>query len=190
MSDPLLLGPVHFARSLMRMCRRRALAEIPRGHESLFALLNVSSRSSPSWSGRSSPNPSGADSAIEPVWPMPAPFTGFEICRHLYTSSRWLQLSLPESGGEVPPPLAPRTRRPRYRLRAGSTAPLLELRTVGRPRGGVLMPARRRGCQQRRRGRGCARSARVVAVERERADLDRLVAALLALASAPKEPKR
>jgi hypothetical protein len=39
--------------------------------------------------------------------------------------------------------------------------------------------------RQSRRGRGCARSARVLAVRRREADLDRFVAALLALATEP-----
>jgi hypothetical protein len=47
------------------------------------------------------------------------------------------------------------------------------------------MPSRRDGCPQRRRPRGRARSARVVAVHRKEADLDRFVAALLALATDP-----
>lgn len=47
------------------------------------------------------------------------------------------------------------------------------------------MPSRRDSCQQTRRVRGRARSARVVAVHRKEADLDRFVAALLALATDP-----
>lgn len=47
------------------------------------------------------------------------------------------------------------------------------------------MPSRRKGCQQTRRARSRARSARVVAVHRKEADLDRFVAALLALAAEP-----
>ena len=47
------------------------------------------------------------------------------------------------------------------------------------------MPRRRDSCQQTRRTRGRAHSARVVAVHRKEADLDRFVAALLALATDP-----
>lgn len=47
------------------------------------------------------------------------------------------------------------------------------------------MLSRRDSCQQTRRARGRARSARVVAVHRKEADLDRFVAALLALATDP-----
>jgi len=47
------------------------------------------------------------------------------------------------------------------------------------------MPSKRDSCQQRRRAHGRARSARVVAVHRKEADLDRFVAALLALAADP-----
>jgi hypothetical protein len=50
------------------------------------------------------------------------------------------------------------------------------------------MPSRREGCQQTGRARGRARSARVVAVHRKEADLDRFVAALLALATDPSCP--
>jgi hypothetical protein len=57
---------------------------------------------------------------------------------------------------------------------------------VGGPLVACLAMARRgESCQQTRRGRGRARSARVVAVHREEADLDRFVAALLALACEP-----
>ena len=48
------------------------------------------------------------------------------------------------------------------------------------------MPSRRDSCQQTRRARGRTHSARVVAVHRRKeADLDRFVAALLALATDP-----
>lgn len=47
------------------------------------------------------------------------------------------------------------------------------------------MPSRRDSCQQTRRARGRAHSARVVALHRKEADLDRFVAALLALATDP-----
>jgi hypothetical protein len=47
------------------------------------------------------------------------------------------------------------------------------------------MGQRRNAHRQGRRPRGCAHSARVLAVERQEADLDRFVAALLALAAAP-----
>jgi hypothetical protein len=50
------------------------------------------------------------------------------------------------------------------------------------------MPRRRDNCQQTRRARGRAHSARVVAVHRKEADLDRFVAALLALATDPDCP--
>jgi hypothetical protein len=57
---------------------------------------------------------------------------------------------------------------------------------VGGPVVACLAMARRGGsCQQTRRGRGRARSARVMAVHRKEADLDRFVAALLALACEP-----
>jgi hypothetical protein len=47
------------------------------------------------------------------------------------------------------------------------------------------MPSRRESCQQTRRARGRARTSQVVAVHRKEADLDRFVAALLALATDP-----
>ncbi|HET7485470.1 MAG TPA: hypothetical protein VFJ64_08850 [Solirubrobacterales bacterium] len=47
------------------------------------------------------------------------------------------------------------------------------------------MPSRRGSCQQMPRPCGRAHSARVVALHREEADLDRFVAALLALATDP-----
>ena len=57
---------------------------------------------------------------------------------------------------------------------------------VGGPLVACLAMARQgQGCPQTRRGRGRARSARVTAVHREEADLDRFVAALLALACEP-----
>lgn len=57
---------------------------------------------------------------------------------------------------------------------------------VGGPLVACLAMARRgEGCQQTRRPRGRACSARVVAVHRPEADLDRFVAALLALACEP-----
>jgi hypothetical protein len=58
---------------------------------------------------------------------------------------------------------------------------------VGVPLVACLAMARRGndGCPETRRGRGRARSARVMAVHRKEADLDRFVAALLALAGEP-----
>jgi hypothetical protein len=47
------------------------------------------------------------------------------------------------------------------------------------------MGRRRNAHRQGQRPRGCAHSARVLAVERQEADLDRFVAALLALAAEP-----
>jgi hypothetical protein len=47
------------------------------------------------------------------------------------------------------------------------------------------MGRRRNARRQDQRPRGCAHSVRVLAVERQEADLDRFVAALLALAAAP-----
>jgi hypothetical protein len=57
---------------------------------------------------------------------------------------------------------------------------------LGGPLVACLAMARRgESCQQTRRGRGRAHSARVMAVHRKEADLDRFVAALLALACEP-----
>ena len=84
---------------------------------------------------------------------------------------------------------------PGHRLRAGYAALLRSNRAGNDSRRLVRreslekpMPSRRDSCQQTRRARGRARSARVVAVHRKEADLDRFVAALLALAADPDCP--
>jgi hypothetical protein len=119
-----------------------------------------------------------------PHGPRHRAFRALAFCRHLYVSpksvgrldiSRTFSLCLN----------APHARRRRPLLRAGRSAACRNRLATARLGGGVLVGRRPTHPRQRGRGRGCARSARVRAVRRREADLDRFVAALLALATEP-----
>jgi hypothetical protein len=119
-----------------------------------------------------------------PLCPPQRGLCGLGFCRHLCVTrcSAGIGASLSSSLG----PRAPRARRLRHLLRAGCSASVRNRRAPAhRLRGGVLVGRQRGAHHQSRRERGCARSARVLAVKRREADLDRFVAALLALATDP-----
>ncbi len=113
-----------------------------------------------------------------PLCPEDCAFRALAFCRHLYvalksvgrleTSRRFsLRLSVL------------RARRPRPLLRAGCSASSRHrLAAACRPGGGGVVGHQRTTPRESRRGRGCARSARVLAVRRRDTDLDRFVAAL------------
>lgn len=117
---------------------------------------------------------------------------GLRFCRHLWASS-WLvrEVRSPHPTSASDPPrtnCAPPARRSRYRLPAGyatashrSGASLPERY----PKGGRVMGRQRGSHREPRRARGRAHSARSWQWARKEADLDRFVAALLALASGP-----
>ena len=132
--------------------------------------------------------PRGVPLEIAPKRPLCPPqraLCGLGFCRHLCVTRRsvdGLGASLSSSLG----PRAPRARRLRYLLRAGCSASARNRRAPAhRLGGGVLVGRRHSAHHQSRGGRGCARSARVLAARRREADLDRFVAALLALATEP-----
>ena len=118
----------------------------------------------------------------------PAPSAGFAFCRHSSVTQRsvhtcWVSYSFAWVGLAR---CALRSRRLRYRLRAGYATLLRPTALALRRAGGNRLMARRRGEHpESRRPRGRARSARVLAVHRKETDLDRFVAALLALACEP-----
>lgn len=119
-----------------------------------------------------------------PLRPGHRALRALDLCRHLHVVRRSIT-GLGRSRSSIYP-LAPRARRPRSLLRAGRSANSRRCRAIAlRLGGGVLVGRERTAPRQSRRGRGCARSARVLAVRRREADLDRLVAALLALATEP-----
>jgi len=119
-----------------------------------------------------------------PLHPRHRAFRPLAICRHLYVIRR--SITGPGPSRSSLNPLTHRARRPRPLLRAGGSASSRHrLATAPRLGGGVLVGRQRTTPRQSRRERGCARSARVMAVRRREADLDRFVAALLALASEP-----
>lgn len=121
---------------------------------------------------------SGGELAGPPCSPMPPLFAGFTVRRHLYATSKGC-------GHRARSGQLARNRRDLDPLGAGeATAPDLQA-ADHRLGGGDLMGRRRNAHRQGQRPRGCAHSARVLAVERQEADLDRFVAALLALAAAP-----
>ena len=184
----------------LRVCGRRHSGPLPRGHGADLSASEKQPRG-PSRKFHWRPPVSSTvrppvSSTVRPPWhcregrsiPITAPFAGFASCRHIYVATGSVQVvpasSLPESVSE---PRALRSRRPRYRLRAGSTALLNPAggRPPARPGGVCVVADLRPGHHQRRRVRGCARSARVVGIERREFDTDRLVAALLALAADP-----
>jgi hypothetical protein len=121
---------------------------------------------------------SGGEFAGPPCSPMPPLFAGLMVCRHLYATS--MGCGHRARSGQVA-----RTRRDLDPLGAGEAAAPIHHPDDHRLGGGDLMGRRRNAHRQGQHPRGCAHSARVLAVERQEADLDRFVAALLALAAAP-----
>jgi hypothetical protein len=119
-----------------------------------------------------------------PLCPGDCAFRALAFCRHLYVAPK--SVGRLDTSPRFPLQLTIlRARRPRPLLRAGcSASPRHRLAAACRLGGGVV-GHQRRTPRERQRGRGCARSARVLAVRRREADLDRFVAALLALASEP-----
>lgn len=109
--------------------------------------------------------------------PMPPLFAGFTVCRHLYATSKGC-------GHRARCGQVARIRCDLDPLGAGEAAAPIHHTDDHRLGGGDLMGRRRNAHRQRPRPRGCAHSMRVLAVERQEADLDRFVAALLALAAA------
>lgn len=122
--------------------------------------------------------------AKAPLSPTHRALRALSPCRHLCVNRG----SVIGPGGwrsSAPCPCAPRARRLRPLLRAGCSASPAYRATGPRLGGGRLMPRQCTTLPPSRRQRGCARSARVLAVRRREADLDRFVAALLALATDP-----
>jgi hypothetical protein len=121
---------------------------------------------------------SGGEIAGRSCSPIPAPFAGLTACRHLYATSKGC-------GHRARSGQMARIRRDLDPLGAGEAATPIHHLDDHRLGGGDLMGRRRNAHRQGQRPRGCAHSARVLAVERQEADLDRFVAALLVLAAAP-----
>jgi hypothetical protein len=119
-----------------------------------------------------------------PLRPRHRAFRALDSCRHLYVVRRSITGPDPRRSSSLC--LCPtRARRRRPLLRAGrSASPRYRRATAPRLGGGVLV-TRRTAPRQSRRERGCAHSARVLAVRRRETDLDRFVAALLALTAEP-----
>jgi hypothetical protein len=117
---------------------------------------------------------SGGELAGPPYSPMPPLFAGLTVCRHLYGTSKGC-------GHRARSGQVARIRRDLDPLGAGEAAAPVLHAADHRLGGGDLMGRRRNAHRQG----GQAHSARVLAVERQEADLDRFVAALLALAAAP-----
>lgn len=92
------------------------------GVEWRFAL--ASPFPSPDPSPAASPFPSRQVRTQSPQMPIATRFADLRLCRHLYATSRskyHMHPSRPDRAGDLLP-RAPRSRRLRYRLRAGSTA--------------------------------------------------------------------
>jgi hypothetical protein len=112
-------------------------------------------------------------------------FRALDLCRHLYVVRR-SNTGLSPSRSSPLCLCAPRAQGRRPLLRAGCSASVRAHRAAApRIEGGFVVPRQHTTPRQRRRGRGCAHSTRVLAVRRREADLDRFVAALLALATDP-----
>jgi hypothetical protein len=121
---------------------------------------------------------SGGEIAGRSCSPIPAPLAGFTACRHLYTTSKGC-------GHRARSGRVARIRCDLDPLGAGEAAAPIHHADDHRLGGGDLMGRRRNAHREGQRPRGCTHSARVLAVERQEADFDRFVAALLALAAAP-----
>jgi hypothetical protein len=120
-----------------------------------------------------------------PLCPRHRAFRALAFCRHLYVAPKSVsRLDIPRTFSLSLS--VRRARRSRPLLRAGCSASSHHrLAAACRLGGGGVVGHQRTTPRESRRGRGCARSARVLAVRRRGADLDRFVAALLALASEP-----
>jgi len=126
--------------------------------------------------------------AQKPAIPNGAPSPGFAIRRHLYPHPRRLQRIGPSLAFVALEPSLTRALRPGEIATASAPAGqrFIPAPAARRPGGdGAVSGARGNRGPRDRPGRGRARSARVIAEERRDVDLDRFVAALLALAAEP-----
>lgn len=120
-----------------------------------------------------------------PLCPRHRAFRALAFCRHLYVALK--SVGCLDTSRRFSLPLSVlRAQRPRPLLRTGCSASSRHrLAAAYRLGGGGVVGHQHTTPRKSRRQRGCARSARVLAVRRHEADLDRFVAALLALASEP-----
>lgn len=120
-----------------------------------------------------------------PLCPGDCAFRALAFCRHLYVALKSVR-HLDTSRRFALCLSTLRARRPRPLLRAGCSASSRHrLAAACHLGGGGVVGHQRTTPRESRRERGCARSAQVLAVRRREADLERFVAALLALASEP-----